>query len=108
MTTTSDLVKRLRFWVPLVESQNYAGDILAAADRLEKLEAECERLRELLQTIVDSAADLHVAKYDAIAPKMSQHLTAGIDQIVVRKQDLAAFQEAIRITRTALKQGGAG
>jgi hypothetical protein len=44
MTDTSELVRRLRFWMP-IGSKHLEADLAEAADRLEALEAECERLR---------------------------------------------------------------
>ncbi len=44
MTDTSELVRRLRFWIP-IGSKNLEEDLVSAADRLEALEAEVGRLR---------------------------------------------------------------
>ncbi len=44
MTPTSELVRRLRFWMP-IRSKHLEEDLADAADRLEALEAEVKRLR---------------------------------------------------------------
>ncbi len=53
MTDTSELVRRLRFWMP-IGSKNLEEDLAVAADRLEALEAEVGRLND----------ELHAIKYE--------------------------------------------
>ncbi len=51
MTDTSELVRRLRFWMP-IGSKNLEADLAEAADRLEALEAQNKRLRGALEGLI--------------------------------------------------------
>ncbi len=82
MTDTSELVRRLRFWIP-IGSKNLEEDLAEAADRLEALEAGVERLND----------ELHAIKYEIMGGEDvpgSAHL--------VELEDVKRERERIRNT----------
>ncbi len=70
MTDTSELVRRLRFWMP-IGSKHLEEDLVLAAERLEAMEAQNKRLREALGCLLSGAeqydnepdCDLNRARY---------------------------------------------
>jgi DNA repair ATPase RecN len=48
MTDASELVRRLRFWIPIIGSKHLEDDLAEAADRLEALEAELGNLLAII------------------------------------------------------------
>ncbi len=60
MTDTSELVRRLRFWMP-TGSKHLEEDLAEAADRIEALEAQNKRLREALEPFAALADEIEAA-----------------------------------------------